>query len=130
MVSELIDELWHTFILFTNDYRKFCDTTVGEYIHHDPNVNAEDRNGPLFISKKKRNIEFFYEEYNICQFGIFAHFLVLLYVGTGLTIANSSSKSGKITRSGGGPLYNIGSSDEGSGCGGGGCGGGCGGGGC
>ena len=63
MVSELIDELWHTFILFTNDYRKFCDTTVGEYIHHDPNVNAEDRNGPLFISKKKRNIEFFYEEY-------------------------------------------------------------------
>ena len=209
MVGELIDELWHTFILFTNDYRKFCDTTVGEYIHHDPNVNAEDRNGPLFISKKKRNIEFFYEEYEnfgpspaiwkqklpqknseqkavawyiivstailvasiliwqsitsplfaqleaflfgctlifithivykktrdkiikdtilhgtliigiillafsiifayICQFGIFAHFLVLLYVGTGLTIANSSSKSGKTTRSGGGPLYSIG----------------------
>jgi len=63
MVSELVDELWHTFILFTNDYRKFCDTTVGEYIHHDPNVNAEDRNGPLFVSNKKRNIEFFYEEY-------------------------------------------------------------------
>ena len=52
---------------------------------------------------------------------IFAYILVLLYVGTGLTIANSSSKSGKTTRSGGGPLYSIGGSDGGGGCGGGGC---------
>ena len=57
----------------------------------------------------------------ICQSGIFAYFLVLLYVGTGLTIANSSSKSGKTTRSGGGPLYSMGGSDGGGGCGGGGC---------
>jgi len=46
----------------------------------------------------------------ICQSGIFAYFLVLLYVGTGLTIANSSSKSRKTCRSGGGPLYSIGGS--------------------
>ena len=59
MVSELVDELWHTFILFTNDYRKFCDTTVGEYIHHDPNVNAEDRNGPSSSLIKREILNFF-----------------------------------------------------------------------
>lgn len=63
MVSELVDEVWHTFILFTNEYRKFCDTMVGEYIHHEPNVNSAYGIDPLFIYKKNLSAEFFYEEY-------------------------------------------------------------------
>ena len=65
MVSELVDEVWHTFILFTNEYRKFCDTLVGEYIHHEPNVSSYGVD-PLFSFKKKQSTEFFYEEYQRC----------------------------------------------------------------
>jgi hypothetical protein len=65
MVGELIDEVWHTFILFTNEYRKFCETIIGEYIHHEPNVSSYGVD-PLFLFKKKQSIEFFYEEYERC----------------------------------------------------------------
>ncbi len=65
MVSELVDEVWHTFILFTNEYRKFCDTLVGEYIHHEPNVSSYGVD-PLFSFKKKQSTEFFYQEYERC----------------------------------------------------------------
>jgi len=35
----VIDEMWHTFILFTVPYTNFCDTFFGVYIHHHPNVS-------------------------------------------------------------------------------------------
>lgn len=63
MVSDLVDEVWHAFILFTNQYKKFCDDIVGRYIHHEPNVTSEYGPDPLFAYIKKRSIEFFYEEY-------------------------------------------------------------------
>jgi hypothetical protein len=65
MVSELVDEVWHTFILFTNEYRKFCEAIIGEYIHHEPHVSSYGVD-PLFSFKKKRGTEFFYEEYERC----------------------------------------------------------------
>ena len=34
--TKLIDEMWHTFILFTSEYASFCDTHFGSYIHHRP----------------------------------------------------------------------------------------------
>ncbi len=30
----IIDEMWHTFILFTKDYRAFCDKYFGFFVHH------------------------------------------------------------------------------------------------
>ena len=63
MVSELVDEVWHTFILFTNEYKKFCNTIFGEYIHHEPNVSSRYGVDPLFPYKKKQSTEFFYEQY-------------------------------------------------------------------
>lgn len=33
-----IDEMWHEFILFTEDYMNFCERYFGKYIHHLPNV--------------------------------------------------------------------------------------------
>ena len=59
MVSELVDEIWHTFILFTNEYRKFCDTLVGEYIHHEPNVDSRYGIDPLLPYKKSKAQNFF-----------------------------------------------------------------------
>lgn len=31
-----LDEMWHTFILFTRDYHQFCDRYFSEYLHHAP----------------------------------------------------------------------------------------------
>ncbi|MCI0330703.1 MAG: hypothetical protein L0196_07100 [candidate division Zixibacteria bacterium] len=39
MISSLIDEVWHQFILFTRQYPRFCRETVGFFIHHQPNTS-------------------------------------------------------------------------------------------
>ena len=36
MVSPLVDEVWHQFILFTRHYTKFCQEVFGYYVHHLP----------------------------------------------------------------------------------------------
>jgi hypothetical protein len=36
-----IDQLWHTFVLFTRRYSAFCDDVAGDFIHHFPNVPRE-----------------------------------------------------------------------------------------
>lgn len=34
---EEIDNMWHTFIIFTRDYKKFCDDYLGgDFFHHVP----------------------------------------------------------------------------------------------
>lgn len=37
----IIDEMWHTFILFTMDYTTFCDEYFGHYLHHTPATKAD-----------------------------------------------------------------------------------------
>ena len=37
LVSEPIDQMWHTFLLFTKDYKAFCEEYLGRFIHHTPN---------------------------------------------------------------------------------------------
>ncbi|WMN18770.1 hypothetical protein QL104_05015 [Pseudomonas piscis] len=32
----IIDKMWHTFILFTEDYADFCNTHFGTMLHHQP----------------------------------------------------------------------------------------------
>lgn len=36
-----IDDMWHTFILFTREYTDFCNHYFGHYIHHAPTPIAE-----------------------------------------------------------------------------------------
>ncbi|MCB1828432.1 MAG: hypothetical protein KDH94_08380 [Coxiellaceae bacterium] len=36
-----IDDMWHTFILFTKPYADFCDHYFGQFIHHFPTTDAE-----------------------------------------------------------------------------------------
>ncbi|MDB5004396.1 MAG: hypothetical protein JWQ34_2621 [Mucilaginibacter sp.] len=38
MISPQVDEVWHQFILFTAQYRKFCLETVGFFIGHTPDT--------------------------------------------------------------------------------------------
>lgn len=46
----LIDEAWHTFLLFTKEYDAFCRFYFGTFIHHSP-VTATNRNKHKDIPK-------------------------------------------------------------------------------
>lgn len=35
--SELVDVGWHTFLLYTPEYMKFCHEHIGHFVHHVPN---------------------------------------------------------------------------------------------
>lgn len=39
--SAEIDKIWHTFILFTKDYRLYCMHFLGKFIDHVPEVNKD-----------------------------------------------------------------------------------------
>ncbi len=36
VTSGPIDQMWHTFLLFTKDYRAFCEQYLGMFINHEP----------------------------------------------------------------------------------------------
>jgi len=56
MTSEIVDLVWHQFILFTKEYHDFCNKVFGEYIHHAP---ATDTRKP-----KEENVQNLIEGYN------------------------------------------------------------------
>jgi len=35
--SDTVDIGWHTFILYTRDYARFCERVAGRFLHHVPN---------------------------------------------------------------------------------------------
>lgn len=53
---QIMDDMWHTFIIFTQDYFQFCETYFGEYLHHIPNVR---RNRPQTQDEYKQDLELF-----------------------------------------------------------------------
>ncbi|MFZ2315014.1 MAG: hypothetical protein WAW86_05070 [Gammaproteobacteria bacterium] len=36
-----IDDMWHTFLLFTKDYLSFCKQYFGRFFHHSPTTDLE-----------------------------------------------------------------------------------------
>lgn len=36
MPSQVVDAAWHEFILFTREYKRFCDRALGRFLHHTP----------------------------------------------------------------------------------------------
>lgn len=36
MPSQVVDDAWHEFILFTRQYKRFCDRALGRFLHHTP----------------------------------------------------------------------------------------------
>ena len=36
-----IDDMWHTFLLFTKDYISFCKEYLGRFFHHSPTSEIE-----------------------------------------------------------------------------------------
>jgi hypothetical protein len=41
--SKQLDEIWHTFILYTQDYYSFCKDGLGKFVHHIPFNSDYDR---------------------------------------------------------------------------------------
>ena len=41
---EKIDEMWHTFLLYTKDYTGFCHRLLGQYVHHTPSKGGDGDN--------------------------------------------------------------------------------------
>jgi hypothetical protein len=37
--AKIIDECWHTFLLHSKDYAKFCDQYLRGFVHHDPAID-------------------------------------------------------------------------------------------
>lgn len=39
MIDKRVDEFWHSLILFTPQYRKFCDDVMGFFVDHQPRTS-------------------------------------------------------------------------------------------
>lgn len=42
-ISSIVDDYWHTFILFTESYHNFCKALGSSYIHHDPIISENQK---------------------------------------------------------------------------------------
>jgi len=62
MISPVIDEIWHSFILFTKEYREFCGQVIGEYIHHEPDVQ-DGASQDALRNSNFQSIRNFHEDY-------------------------------------------------------------------
>jgi hypothetical protein len=58
-----IDDMWHTFLLFTNDYHEFCMNYFGEFFHHYP-LKDEDKKTPneLYKIELRRYLTYIYDK--------------------------------------------------------------------
>ncbi len=46
MFSKEVDDFWHTFLLFTQEYQSFCEHFAGRFIHHDPRDHVNKKLDP------------------------------------------------------------------------------------
>lgn len=53
MYSEDVDNLWHSFILFTKDYAYFCNKYAQHFIHHVPRVDDTFSHDEIVESRHK-----------------------------------------------------------------------------
>lgn len=44
--SDIIDEAWHMFLIFTREYAEFCQKYFGYFIHHRPFTNENEKVSP------------------------------------------------------------------------------------
>jgi uncharacterized protein involved in tolerance to divalent cations len=44
-MTPVIDDLWHTFLVFTREYARFCKQVAGRFLHHAPTKDEEKRDG-------------------------------------------------------------------------------------
>ena len=60
-----IDNMWHTFLLFSRDYAHFCQQYFNCFLHHEPHISNE----PLFSEEEHRKNLKKFLELIIAEFG-------------------------------------------------------------
>jgi hypothetical protein len=58
--SPVLDDAWHSFVLFTKDYEDFCNKYFGGFLHHAPQRHGEKR---LARADLRGTIEAMYKEF-------------------------------------------------------------------
>jgi hypothetical protein len=58
----IIDDMWHIFLLYTQDYMDYCENYFGEYIHHLPDlVPNMDPSPEKFEANLRRFLSYTYD---------------------------------------------------------------------
>ncbi|WP_395373856.1 adenosylmethionine decarboxylase [Marinicella sp. W31] len=71
--SKIVDQIWHQFILFTQDYGAFCELYLGRFIHHTPSADETHSMGSYELTIRKYLAEFgepddfFWNNVGICK---------------------------------------------------------------
>jgi hypothetical protein len=60
-IRDPIDEMWHTFLIFTKEYFHFCHSLGKRYLHHEP---VGDRNDADAGRKRLESYEQLLKDYN------------------------------------------------------------------
>ena len=61
MYSKDVDNLWHSFILFTKNYSDFCNTYSKKFIHHVPKIDSLET--PEQATQNRKNFSHFIKKY-------------------------------------------------------------------
>ena len=56
-----IDDMWHTFILFTKNYADFCEHYFDYFIHHAPNTSKEKPTEEEYRQELERYLIYVYD---------------------------------------------------------------------
>lgn len=59
--SQLVDLLWHGFIVYTESYQDFCESHAGGFIHHAPAGPHSSGDDALAAQMREHLDEFFYD---------------------------------------------------------------------
>ncbi len=56
-----IDDMWHTFLLFTKAYQDFCHTYLGRFVHHLPKTPSDHITPEVFELELTRYLFYVYD---------------------------------------------------------------------
>jgi hypothetical protein len=56
-----IDDMWHTFLLFTKDYMDFCTQYFGQFMHHNPKTAETSQTPDEFQLGFERYLSYAYD---------------------------------------------------------------------
>ncbi len=56
-----IDDMWHTFLLFTQDYAEFSMNYFGYFLHHSPNTEGGDHESEAYKEELTKYLSYIYD---------------------------------------------------------------------
>lgn len=71
-----MDDMWHTFLLFTKDYMDFCHNYFGEYIHHYPAKENEALQNDKFEREFNQYLSYIYDNLGEDTLNVWFHNLL------------------------------------------------------